>query len=245
MKRSVLSALALALTTLLPQGAAAQTEQDFINAFGGEWYVFEPSQRQDGDVCAITLSKERKDDLLPAVTKGCAAPLSTADSWLINQGQIVLSAGEDVLAVMGGNQFRITGELSGSSTSLVIERAQGDGNSARIAAALRKHKCYYLGFGQDCAEKSDLSIPEMAGEPPVATIRTLANLNARAQPRRDAATIGNIAQGTEVRVNQCLTASDGPWCRARIGENVIWLAMTALRQDEWPIVTYRAVAPGE
>jgi len=65
--------------------------------------------------------------------------------------------------------------------------------------------------------------------------------NARALPRRDAAIVGNVATGTEVKLNQCLTASDGNWCRARVGDTSIWLAMTALRMEEWPIVTFRVL----
>ncbi|HHX89670.1 MAG TPA: hypothetical protein GX700_07850, partial [Paracoccus sp.] len=60
------------------------------------------------------------------------------------------------------------------------------------------------------------------------------------QPRRDSAEIGTIPAGTCVRVDQCLNASDGLWCRAWFGETLGWLGKTALRQNEWPVVTYRA-----
>jgi hypothetical protein len=235
--------LVVALDLVSP--AAAQTEQAFINAFSGEWYVFDQAMRDGDDVCAVTLVEEQIDNKLRAITRNCGMPLATVDRWAIREGRIFLSTPTAELAVMGGNQFRVTGELNDTGNSLVIERAQGDGNSARIAAALRKHKCYFLGFTQQCAVASDLRVPEVTTADSNAMIETLATLNARAQPRRDAPVLGNIAQGTELRVNQCLTASDGPWCRARIGESVVWLAMTALRQDEWPVVTYRSSAVSE
>ncbi|MEQ6249447.1 hypothetical protein ABMC89_11210 [Sulfitobacter sp. HNIBRBA3233] len=237
--------LATATAAGLASSAFAQSEQEFIDAFSGEWYVFDPAQHDSADPCALTLQSDRVNDVLPVTTDGCAAPLELVDRWAIREGRIILSTPTAELAVMGGNQFRVTGELNETDTSLVIERAQGDGSSAQIAAALRKHKCYFVGFTQQCAVASDLKIPAVNAEEGFATIETLATINARAQPRRDAASVGNIAQGTRVRVNQCLTASDGPWCRARVGETSVWLAMTALRQDEWPVVTYRLAQPEE
>jgi hypothetical protein len=221
---------------------AAQSEQEFINAFSGEWYVFDADMHTRSAACLMALLGTKKDGVLPVGVDGCEAPLSTVDRWSIRDGRIILSSQTAEIAAMGGNQFRVTGELNDTGKSLVIERGQGDGNSAKIAAALRKHKCYFVGFSQRCAVEADLKIPEISEGESFATIETLANINARAQPRRDAPSLGVIALGIRVQVDQCLTASDGPWCRAKIGDNVVWLAMTALRQNEWPIVTYRTVA---
>ena len=229
----------LAAGMLMVGSAAAQSEGEFIKAFSGEWYVFDRSMQDSGQTCSITLSAEAEAGVLPARAAGCATPLDNAAAWMIDSGRIVVSDGTAPIAVLGGNQFRVTGELAGSDKTVVMERSDGDGSSARLAAALSRHKCYFLGFTQECAESEALRLPKVDEEAGFVAVETLANLNARAQPRRDAATLGKIAAGTEVKVNQCLTASDGNWCRARVGESAIWLAMTALRMDEWPIVTYR------
>ncbi len=218
--------------------AFAQSESDFIEAFSGEWYVFDAAMRDGSQTCKLNLNADATDSAPTASTAGCAMPLDTVSTWSIDEGRIILAAEGGEIAVLGGNQFRVTGDFSQSGDSLVVERAQGDGNSVKIAAALRKHRCFYLGFTQDCADQSDLGLPEIDADAGFAEVTTLATLNARAQPRRDAPILGSIAAGTNVRVNQCLSTSDGPWCRARFGDGTVWLAMTALRQEEWPIVTY-------
>ena len=236
--RAILSA---AMATGFSTSTLAQSEQDFIDAFAGQWFVFDPAMRSDGDACELNLSAEKEGDLLPVTTRGCTPLLSSADYWVIRDGRIVLSSSNAELAVLGGNQFRVTGEINETENSLVIERAQGDGSSARIATALTRYKCYFVGFTQQCAVREDMKIPTIDTQSGVGSIETLATLNARSQPRRDAPSLGNIAEGTTVLVNQCIVASDGTWCRASIGDDRVWLAMTALRQEKWPILTFRGV----
>lgn len=237
------SRIKLALMSLFvfswTSAASAQSLDQLVKVFGGEWYIFDAGARSDTQPCALTLKTVRAADFLPVQTEGCAPPIALIDRWSIRDGQIVLATKNSEVTAVGGNQFRMTGELNETDTSLVIERAQGDGNSARIAGALRKHKCFFLGFTQKCATPKNLVVPEIDADVGFAKIETLATLNARAQPRRDAPSLGNIALGTDVVVQQCLTASDGPWCSARIGDSIVWLAMTAIRQDEWPIVTFQ------
>ncbi|MFG6660967.1 SH3 domain-containing protein [Sulfitobacter sp. 915] len=231
----------LAAGALFAGAASAQTHEDFVKAFSGDWYVFDRAARANGQTCSITLSEPKEDATQEVMTKGCSTPLNAAQTWEIVEGRIVLSSETAEIAAMGGNQFRVTGELKNMDNTVVMERSNGDGNSARIAAALGRHKCYYVGFTQECAETAALKMPEIPEDIGFATVETLANLNARAQPRRDAATLGKVAVGTEVKINQCITASDGNWCRAQVGDSAIWLAMTALRMDEWPIVTFKTV----
>ena len=208
----------------------AQSETEFVKAFSGEWYVFDSSFRSNGQTCSITLSQQKNAQALGAI-----------ETWKIVDGRILLLKEDELIAAMGGNQFRVTGELANTDRTAVMERAAGDGNSKKIAAALSKHKCYFVGFTQVCAETEMLRLPDIDDEVGHVTVETLVNLNARALPRRDAAIVGNVATGTEVKFNQCLTASDGNWCRARVGDTSIWLAMTALRMEEWPIVTFRVL----
>lgn len=231
----------LAAGVLLASSASAQSEGDFVKAFAGDWYVFDKAFQLNGQTCSLGLSDKQEAEALKVTTTGCEAPLNTAETWKISDGRIVFSDKKQTIAVMGGNQFRVTGELADSDNTVVMERSDGDGNSARFAAALGRHKCYFVGFTQECADSDALRVPKVPGDVGYITIETLANLHARAQPRRDAATLGKVAAGTEVKVDQCLTASDGNWCRAKVGDSAIWLAMTALRMEEWPIVTYRVV----
>lgn len=221
---------------LVASQAFSQSETEFIKAFSGEWYVFDSSFGRNGQTCSITLSQQEK-----ASTEGCTELLNAIETWKIVDGRILLSKEDELIAAMGGNQFRVTGELANTDRTAVMERAAGDGNSKKIAAALSRHKCYFVGFTQVCAETEILRLPDIDDEVGHVTVETLVNLNARALPRRDAAIVGNVATGTEVKLNQCLTASDGNWCRARVGDTSIWLAMTALRMEEWPIVTFRVV----
>jgi len=239
--KNLFSALSLCCAGLfLPAQVSAQSEQDFIDVFAGQWYVFDGDMRAGDDACSLVLSPERKEDVLPVITRECAVGLASSDNWKIVDGQIILFSREVETAVLGGNQFRVTGELPNSGISLVVERASGDGTSQQIAAALRKHKCYFTGFTQRCANPSDLGKPIISPETGYAFVELLVNLHTRTQPRRDAPSLGTIATGTKLKVNQCLTASDGTWCRARVGQQNIWIAMTALRQSEWPIVTFTA-----
>lgn len=48
-----------------------------------------------------------------------------------------------------------------------------------------------------------------------------------------------------IQAGQCLDAPDGLWCRARFGETVGWPGTSARRQDEWPVLTYRAGCPDQ
>ncbi|QUJ77773.1 hypothetical protein KDD17_07475 [Sulfitobacter albidus] len=235
----------LAVSLATGTTAQAQSQQELIDAFAGEWYIFDPAMRAGAEACNLTLTGTPKESLYPVSSVNCAVQFSKIDNWKIVNGQILLMAGETQAAALGGNQFRVTGDLVGSPLALVIERAAGDGNSQKLAAALRRHKCYYAGFSQRCATPAELRAPEVPQDAGFTTIETLANLNTRAQPRRDAPALGTVATGTQIKVNQCLTASDGPWCRARVGDQTIWLAMTAIRQDEWPVVTYKQVATAD
>ncbi|WP_102108652.1 SH3 domain-containing protein [Oceaniglobus roseus] len=149
-----------------------------------------------------------------------------------------------MVTALGGNQRRITGELEAGGAGIVLERADGDGSGTALSSALARHRCYYLGFTQDCAKPEQVSRPELTeGGGAYGVIDVLVNLNVRSQPRRDAPSLGIVPADTSIKVNDCLQASDGIWCRAAFGENEGWLAKTALRQQEWPIVTYVAGTP--
>lgn len=216
--------------------AMAQSTEEFVAAFGGDWYVFEPAFQSGTAECRLTLAAD-----MAASAQGCAATLASLAAWRIEEGQIILLGSADQrIASLGGNQRRVTGNLDVSGQGLIIERADGDGTSAAINAALARHKCYFLGFTRSCAGPDALAAPSPAAEGDEGgRIEVLVSLNVRIQPRRDAPIIGTLAEGTVVNLDYCTRASDGIWCRALFGTEAGWLAKTALRQNEWPIVTYR------
>lgn len=230
----VFSALAL-----IAAPALAQSEDELVTAFSGDWYVFDPAFRSGGGECKIALDRE-----MAATVSGCGAALIGIATWRIEDGQIMLADEADQLvAAMGGNQQRITGTLADSGQGLIVERADGDGTAAAISNALGRHRCYFIGFTRTCAGPDVMAAPQPSAEDPsLGRIEVLANLNVRTQPRRDAAVIGVVQQGTPVAVDYCTVASDGVWCRAVFGTQAGWLAKIALRQNEWPIITYRISA---
>lgn len=230
---------ALSTVAVLAAPAVAQSQDDLVKAFSGDWYVFDPAFRSGGTECKIVLDPE-----MAATVSGCGAALIGIATWRIEDGQIMLADGADqLIAAMGGNQQRITGTLSDSGQGLIVERADGDGAAVAISNALGRHRCYFIGFTRTCAGPDVMAAPQPSAEDPsLGRIEVLANLNVRTQPRRDAAVIGVVKEGTPVAVDYCTVASDGVWCRAVFGTQAGWLAKTALRQNEWPIITYRISA---
>ncbi|PWJ14465.1 SH3 domain-containing protein [Jannaschia seohaensis] len=169
-----------------------------------------------------------------ATTRHCVAPLSETANWTIEAGQIRLLAGEDgpVITALGGNQFRISGDLADSTRSVILERANGDAKSQAIRTAIATYRCIYRGFSSDCAAPDELAKPETPA------VRTIVNLNVRAQPRFDAPVIGVVPRDTEITVEECLVPTDGFWCEARFGASTGLFTRTALREDTCPILTF-------
>lgn len=242
MRQGVL-AFAVQAFVLTAGAVAAQDRAALIEAFSGEWFQFDPAQSAGDGPCRLELQSgaEAGNAPLPAESGNCTAPVSELLGWTVEDGRIILFDDTGArLAELGGNQRRLTGTQAVDDMGLVIERASGDGSNAALASAVQRHRCYYMGTTSECAPQSELERPEFSGtESQLAEIQTLGNLIARNQPRRDAPSVGTIPGDTCIRVNQCLTASDGIWCRARFGEVFAWLPKSAIRQDEWPIVTYR------
>lgn len=235
--------IALCLMAASGQNAFAQTRAELVTAFAGDWFVFEPSHASGTDPCQLTLNADNAEAgaAMPLGNAGCSADLSSLETWNVEDGRLVLFTSTGTpLVELGGTQLRLTGTLDASGLAIVAERSGGDGANIEIANAVQRHRCYYLGVTDNCAAEADLQPPVFAGEAPaLASVETLGTLVVRSQPRRDAPEVGRIPQGTCVRVNQCLVATDGTWCRARFGDVTAWLARNAVRQNEWPILTFR------
>lgn len=227
---------AASVAVLMAPAVKAQSQQELVTAFSGDWFVFDPAFRSGSNECKIAL-----DEQMAAKITGCGSALVGIAAWRIEDGQIMLVDGADqLIAAMGGNQQRITGTLADSGQGLIVERAGGDGASVALGNALARHRCYFLGFTRTCAGPDAMAAPQPGAEDAaLSRIEVLANLNVRSQPRRDAPVLGVLQEGTSVTVEYCTVASDGVWCRAVFGTEPGWLAKTALRQNEWPIVTFR------
>ncbi|WP_299561417.1 hypothetical protein [uncultured Sulfitobacter sp.] len=224
----------------IPKLAGAQTVEEFRTAFSGEWYSFEPAYSTGDAPCMVSLPAPTDAKVSAA---NCIDPVSETARWRIEEGQIVLLTDDGKqLGSLGGNQFRISGSLP-SGDPFILERREGTSLTRAMSAAIAKHKCIFKGYSDDCVVQSDLALPEFSDG--VGEVSTLTALNVRAQPRGDASIIGSLPEKVCLKVNACLRASDGFWCRARFGETDGWIAKTAIRSGEWPVMTYVAECAGE
>ena len=241
-RRTLMATLALTLCVAGVSAARAQSAEAFVKAFSGQWYVFDNAYSSGPEPCGLQLGTEGAGDpkRYEAKAESCTAPLSALTKWHIEEGQLqLLDAEGTTIAQLGGNQLRVTGDLGDGSRAVIAERGAGNQDTAALAAAIRKHRCVYSGFTSTCAEKADLQAPEMTGDDGAfSSVGVLVKLNVRNQPRNDAPVIGVLNEGTCLKVNYCTTASDGVWCRARFGAQSGWVKKTALRQSEWPVMTY-------
>ena len=235
--------VAIALSVPLSvKKAGAQNEFELINLFSGDWAVFDPRFSTDENPCRLSLGKDLVAETpttsrTTQVAANCKAPLSGTVIWRISDGVILLETQDgSEISELGGDPQRLTGGFSGSPDAVVLERNDGSGAKASLVAAIARHKCYYLGYQSVCADADSTKAPELTdGE---AEISVQVTLNVRSQPRRGAPLIGTIPTGSDVTVNLCLATSDGIWCRAEFGEQSGWMAKSAVRQQEWPVITF-------
>lgn len=231
--RSFAAAVLLAATAVMP--AAAQSENEFIAAFSGEWVAFDPALGSGGQ-CRLTLSRDARDPNYALSTENCADLISGSAAWGIVDNQLaLLDQAGSVLVRLGGNQNRMSGR-SLEGRAVLFERAgtpAGSFSAAQVAAG----NCLYLGYTATCAQQTDLGSPFVEGKP--AQVSVLVNLNARSEARPDAGVVSVVPKNTCVAVEQCLEASDGRWCEAKLGETGGWIRQQAVRQEQWPVLTFK------
>lgn len=217
--------------------AMAQSQADFVGAFSGDWVDFDQQMANGPTRCQVSLEGLSASGQMPASAKGCAAPLDAVANWSISGTQLVLAdSSGSVIVKLGGNQKRVNG-ADASGKEIILERPGGDGNAAGLKGAYNASGCYYLGYSQDCVPVGALGQPE-PGADGTMRIKVEVNLNVHAEPRGDADVVGVVRKGTCVVVDQCTTASDGPWCRAQFGDKAGWMRKLTLRQNRWPISTF-------
>ena len=223
--------------------ANAQSQSELVNAFAGDWYVFDPDYAVASKPCQIMLSVTKKGDegLMKATAMECRPGIVLLDAWSVADGVLRLFDPErEMWAELGGSQRRLSGIIPSAGLGIVMERANGDGTSQGILEALQRNRCYFSGLNNICADASELRVPDFGATPDdFASIEMLVDLKVRSEPRRDAPVAGTLAKGNCISVNQCLTASDGIWCRARFGETNAWIPKVVLRQSQWAVTTFK------
>ena len=178
--------------------------------------------------------RERRVD----VDTNCAAPFSSQTlQWRVLGGKILLQRTDgNRLAELGGNPDRLSGDLNAPIDAVILERKAGSDYKRGLVSALRRHKCYYLGYSAECADDAATRAPQAGAD--ANNINILVDLNVRSQPRRNAAVVGVVPRNSKISVNLCLEASDGVWCRAGFGEVAGWMAKSVIRDEEWPVITF-------
>lgn len=230
--------LAAALYALALSGPAlAQSEEEFVKAFAGDWDVFDDAYAVDGAHCRISLSDTAVDGGYALTVTSCALELGMLTSWRIIDNQLGLVADDTVVAALGGNQRRMSGD-SNIGAPVILDRAGETGLIDQITKAREASGCYYLGFTTTCVDESQLAKPAIAPDGSPARIGVLVNLNVRAEARDDAEVLGVVPANSCIVTEACATAVDGVWCKARFDDTPGWLKKLALRQERWPVVTF-------
>lgn len=209
--------------------ALAQSEADFVNAFSGAWTVFDEFYGT-AERCTLTLGTTKTVDFYPVLSEGCTEALAPIARWKIAENQLLFSdANGAPVARLGGNQRRISGETA-KGAGVIMERT---------VSASGGNECVYRGYTGECASPQDQRKPLPTGDlSKQAPVRALVKLNMRIEPRPDAEIVTEIAPDACLRVNQCVSASDGNWCKASFNETSGWITQQAMRKGQWKTLTY-------
>lgn len=241
MRRILAIAAGLMLGLVFSGSVSAQTEEEFVAAFAGQWQVYDGLYGDGDQRCSITLSAEAADNDIVGdyalATSACKFELAGLSSWRIVEGQLALLNQGEPVALLGGNQVRLSGS-SGIGAPIILDRISEPAFIDPVAAARDQSGCYYLGFTDTCAEDAQLQKPSVASSGASPRVNVLVNLNARTEPRNDAAVLGVVPSNSCIVVDVCADTSDGVWCRADFDGQNGWLKKSALRQETWPVVTF-------
>jgi hypothetical protein len=232
MRKGLLIALAMGFVSA---GAAEAQEKlpDFVNAFAGDWVSYEPSLAAGGQ-CALVLAKQATGQNFVARASDCRTDLAKVGAWGIVDQQLALLAPDGaVVARLGGNQNRVSGTLA-SGAEIVFERRQP---AERIHQQWASLKCVYEGYSSKCAKDEALVVPQ-AGAGDAHNLSLLVKLNARVEPRPDAEVAAVLPGETCVRPQECVTTSEGAWCKVKANGKDGWIANRSIRLGKYPIVTF-------
>ena len=192
---------------MVQEHAAAQSEADFVKVFAGAWQVYDDIYAVDGKPCQIDLTTDAADDGHKLTPTSCGLELGELTGWKIVDKHLVLMAGSDTIAVLGGNQHRVSGD-SNIGAPIILDRVGDKGLMDHSEAAHKASGCYPVGFTNTCADDGQLAKPSVPTDGSGARVNVLVNLTARAQARDDADAIGIVPANTCVDTNACVETAD-------------------------------------
>ncbi len=232
---AVFASTLLWLGCLSQSPALAQTPNAVAKAFAGRWITYDRNF-SDQKSCIFEFSSELKDDIFPIAKTGCTGALAAIAGWRIQNNQLVfVTADKSAIALVGGNQERMSGSILQSKLPIIFERLEV---AEKIEQARKSIKCSYIGYSQTCASPQDFTPPPATiGSP--SPIKILVNLNARSEPRNSAAVKGVLKPNACVSAEVCTVASDGLWCKVKTENGNAWVKKQTVRQQRWPIITFK------
>lgn len=239
MKRLVFSFIAAGVLVLsTAAGSRAQSEEEFIGAFAGDWESFDQSLSSGEGKCAVTLAPDKEEQAYALSMRDCGGAMSDVAAWGIVDNQLALLDDEgSILVRLGGNQNRITGETN-DGRAVIFERA-GTAVSAVSPQGISNGACLYVGYTASCAEADDIAPIAASSASDEKSAAVLVNLNARKEARPDAQVVSVIPKNTCVAVSQCTEASDGRWCEAKLQKTTAWIRQQVVRDSKWQVLAYR------
>lgn len=219
--------------------ANAQSETAFIEAFSGTWKTWDNKFAKD-DLCQLELTTEKTGDQNVVKMQNCSDELAGSQSWGIVDGQLgIFGENLKVIARLGGNQRRMSGALE-TGSAIVFERIDPGASSQEATTdPMLNGLCLFYGYTATCASEADRLSP-VADKQKNATANVLVKLNARVEPRLDAEIVSVVPQNSCLAVDQCTTASDGNWCKAKLADSEVWISQRAVRLERWPILTFKS-----
>ena len=224
----------LVLTITMTLQTQAQSTNAVAKAFAGQWITFDTAHSGDGN-CTFTFSEAKQGELYPIKPANCLGDVASVAGWRIQNNQLILArADASPLAVVGGNQERLSGSMVSTKAPLIIEKYD---LAQKIAKARKSIGCSYVGYSQTCATPRQFSPPPATVGAP-ASLKILVNLNARTEPRNNARIVTVLKPQTCVSATVCSLASDGLWCKIKAEDKEAWIKKQAVRQKKWPIITF-------
>lgn len=215
--------------------AQAQSNEAVAKAFAGRWITYDRNFA-DEKSCVLSFSAKKTGDLYPITKKGCSGALADIAGWRIQNNQLVfMSNANSAIALVGGNQERLSGTILQSKLPIIIERLE---IAQKIENARKSIQCSYIGYSQRCASPRDFAPPAASISSP-SPVQILVNLNARIEPRNNATIQTVLKPKACVSAIVCTVASDGLWCKVKTENGDAWIKKQTVRQQRWPVITFK------
>ncbi|WP_373235933.1 SH3 domain-containing protein [Cohaesibacter celericrescens] len=214
--------------------ALAQSTNAVAKAFAGQWVSYDHNFSAQAS-CNLDFSASKQGDLYPIKQSNCIGEMATISGWKIQNNQLLfIGTNKAPIAVVGGNQERLSGTMVTSKRPVIFEKLA---LAQKIVKARKAIGCSYVGYSKTCASPRQFSPPNIA-EGTTAPLKILVNLNTRSEPRNNAKVVSVLKPNTCVSATVCTVASDGLWCKIKTGQTEGWIKKQAVRQKKWPILTF-------